>query len=57
MKDYFFCYSTRVSDWLTFKGIRYICVAQEPKTKKLFSLYEINEELNEALQEYKQQSK
>ncbi|WP_169823946.1 DUF5659 domain-containing protein [Bacillus marinisedimentorum] len=54
MKNYFFCYSKRVSDFLASKGIQFITVAIEPKTKKMFSLYEINEELQKALDQYKQ---
>ncbi|WEZ10160.1 hypothetical protein P5663_10125 [Priestia flexa] len=52
-KNYFFCYNKKVSDFLTYKGIRFITVAQDVKTGKLFSLYEINECLQAALDEYK----
>lgn len=57
MKKYFFCYTKKVSDFLHEKGFRFITVAQDPKTKKLFSLYEITPQLQEALAEYKTLSK
>lgn len=53
-KDYFFCYNKRVSDFLKTKGIYHITVAQDPKTKKIFSLFEITHNLQRALDEYKQ---
>ncbi len=52
-KDYFFCYNKKVSDWMKTKNIRHITVAQDPKTKKIFSLFEINESFKKALEEYK----
>ncbi|WP_163258638.1 hypothetical protein [Heyndrickxia shackletonii] len=57
MKNYFFCYNKRVSDFLKSKEIHHITVAQDPKTKKIFSLFEINEPLKKALDEYKTQTK
>lgn len=53
-KNYFFCYNKRVSDFLKTKGIYHITVAQDPKTKKIFSLFEITTDLQQALNEYKQ---
>ena len=52
-KDYFFCYNKRVSDYLTSKGIQYITIANEMRSNRIFSLYEVNEQLQTALQEYK----
>ncbi|QNG59433.1 hypothetical protein H4O14_16775 [Bacillus sp. PAMC26568] len=52
--DFFFVYNKKVSDFLKSKGIQYICVAIEPKSGKLFSLYFINDQLQAALAEYKQ---
>lgn len=52
-KNYFFCYSKKVSDFLSYKGIRFITVAQDMKTQKPFSLYEISADLQKALDEYK----
>ncbi len=52
-KDYFFCYTKKVSDYLKEKGFEHITVAQDPKTKKIFSLFKINEELQKALKAYK----
>ncbi|MED4374314.1 hypothetical protein P9274_01020 [Schinkia azotoformans] len=54
MKNYFFCYNKRLSDFLSSKNINYICVAKEPKTGKLFSLYCIDSTLQQAIDEYKQ---
>ncbi|MGG1690583.1 DUF5659 domain-containing protein [Heyndrickxia ginsengihumi] len=53
MNNYFFCYTKRVSDFLKQNGFKPITVAQDPKTKKIFSLYAINEQLQRALDEYK----
>ena len=50
---YFFCYNKSVSDFLQKKGISFITVAQDLKTKKVFSLYPIDETLQKALDEYK----
>ncbi|APH05854.1 hypothetical protein [Bacillus weihaiensis] len=52
--DFFFVYNKRVSDFLKTKGINFICVAIEPKSQKMFSLYYINDDLQKALAEYKQ---
>lgn len=57
MKNYFFCYNKNVSDYLKSKEIYHITVAQDPKTKKIFSLFEITPKFKEALAEYKSQSK
>lgn len=54
---FFFCYNKNVSDYLTGKGIKYITVSRDLKTKKIFSLFQINDELQTALNEYKSQSK
>jgi hypothetical protein len=52
--SFFHCYNKRLSDFLGAKGIKYIMVAIEPKSGKLFSQYLINSELQMALDEYKQ---
>jgi hypothetical protein len=54
---YFYCYNINVSNYLTSKGIKYITVAREPKSNKLFSLYKITNGLQQAMQEYKQLNK
>ncbi|MGE6259213.1 hypothetical protein ACQKCU_15125 [Heyndrickxia sporothermodurans] len=53
MKNYFFCYTKKVSDYLNKQGFEYITVAQDPKSKKIFSLYYIDGKLQKALAEYK----
>ncbi|MCP3738793.1 hypothetical protein [Rossellomorea sp. BNER] len=52
--SFFYCYNKRLSDFISTKGVQYIHVAQEPKSGKLYSLYLINEELQSAIDEYKQ---
>lgn len=56
MKNYFFCYNKTVSDFMRTKGIHHITVAMDVKTKKIFSLFEITNEFQQALDEYKAQS-
>ena len=56
MRNYFFCYNKKVSDFLNSKEINYITVAQDLKSKKIFSLFEITDDFQVALQEYKNQS-
>lgn len=53
-KDFHFVYNKNVSDFLKSKEIEFICVAIEPKSKKMFSLYQVDEKLQQALKEYKQ---
>lgn len=53
MSKYFYCYNVSLSKYLNSKGIRYITVAREPKSNKLFSLYEINTNLQNAIDEYR----
>lgn len=54
--NYFFCYNMKVSQHLKSKGIPVITVAQDLKTKKVFSLYEITPEFQEALNSYNKYS-
>lgn len=51
--QYFFCYNKVVSDYLNTKGQKYITVAIDPKTKKMYSLYKQTETLDKLLKEYK----
>lgn len=51
-KDYFFCYSQRLSNFLKVKGIGYITIAKDMNTDRVFSLYPKSEELQLALDEY-----
>ena len=52
-EQYFFCYNKKVSDYLTMKGVKYITVAIDPKTRKMYSLYKQNDMLDKVLKEYK----
>lgn len=51
-KSYFFCYNKAVSDYLTSHGIQLITIAREPKSNKLYSLYERTPKLNSLLDTY-----
>jgi hypothetical protein len=55
--NFFFCYNKTVSDFLKAKGVKHVCVAQDVKTSKIFSLFEITNEFQAALAEYKALSK
>jgi len=53
MDKYFFCYSTNLQQFLRYeKGLKFICTAFHDKTNKRFWLFERDEKLQEALQEY-----
>lgn len=52
-QEYFFCYTRSLSDHLVTRGFKYITVAQNPKSQKLFSLFPITDELHEAIKEFK----
>lgn len=52
-EKYFYCYNKEVSDYLASKGIKYINVARELKSNKIYSLYKQTEQLTKALTEYK----
>jgi hypothetical protein len=52
--DFFFCYDKKLADFIRYKkGIDFITVAQNPKTKKVFALFPITKELQKAIDEYK----
>lgn len=53
-KEYFFCYNKQLFTYLyDQKHINYITVAIAPHSGKTFSLFKIDDELNRALNEYK----
>ena len=56
-KDYFFCYSQRLSKYLMSQGIGYITIAKDMNTDRVFSLYPKSVELQVALDEYSQTTK
>ena len=57
-KGYFFAYSKQLSAFLHMdKGIEYITIAQDPKSKKLFTLFKFTKEVEDALDEYKKLTK
>lgn len=51
--NHFFCYNKNVSDFLNEEGVKFITVARDLKTQKVFSLYEADSELQAALDKYK----
>lgn len=51
-KEYFFCYTKILSDYLRTKGFSPITVAMEPKTKQIFSLYKVDDALSKELSAY-----
>jgi hypothetical protein len=51
--SFFYCYNKTVSDFLSSRNIKFITVAQDLKTSKIFSLYYIDSTFQEALSEYK----
>lgn len=55
--NFYFCYSERVSNYLSTKGIYPITKAIEPMTKRLYSQYWQNKRLSAALIEYKKLKK
>ena len=52
-RDFFFCYSERVSNFLSSQNIKYITKAIEPNSKRMYTLYLQNEELANGLELYK----
>lgn len=57
MNNYFFCYNKHLADYIRSKGIQYITVARDLKSQKIFTLFYINEMLQQTLAEYKQLQK
>ena len=53
-KDFFYCYNKDVFKFLHYKkGIKYITIAINPVSLNTFSLFIKDDELQEALKEYK----
>ena len=58
MEKYFFCYSTNLQAFLRYeKGIKFICTAFHDKTNRRFWLFERDEVLLDALEEYNERGK
>lgn len=51
-KDYFFCYSQKLSKYLMSQGVGYITIAKDMNTDRVFSLYPKSTELQVALESY-----
>lgn len=56
-KDFFFCYSKQLHNYIERHQINYICAAYHESTYRKFWLYMRSERLNKALAEYKQLNK
>lgn len=52
-KDFFYCYDAKCSNFLKEKGIPYLLKAKSVKDNKVFTMYIRNNELSNALLEYK----
>lgn len=52
-KDFFYCYDFECSKFLKEKGIPYLLKAKSVKDNKVFTMYIRNNELSNALMEYK----
>ncbi|MGF9738589.1 hypothetical protein ABEX38_14315 [Priestia megaterium] len=58
MNNYFFCYSTNLHEFLRYeKEISFICTAFHAKTGRRFWLFERDEVLLTALEEYNENGK
>ncbi|MED1441912.1 DUF5659 domain-containing protein [Aeribacillus composti] len=51
-KQFFFCYSKDLSQYIKSKGIDSITTALSPSTKKKFTLFYKSEELQKTIDEY-----
>ncbi|WP_080845595.1 hypothetical protein [Cytobacillus gottheilii] len=50
--DFYYCYSKRVSSFLSYKGIKYINKGLNPKSGRLYTLYLKNSALQKALKQF-----
>lgn len=54
-KEYFFCYDKQLADFLRYeKNITYITKAYADKTLKKFYLFHVSDELQQAIDEYRE---
>ena len=52
MKDFLYCYSVKLRDFLVNKGHRYICVGLNERSDTRFWLFEKTDDVKESLDEY-----
>ena len=52
MKDFLYCYSVKMRDFLIDKGHRYICVGLNERTDTRFWLFEKTDMVRKSLDEY-----
>lgn len=51
-RDFFFCYSKKVSDFLTLKGVKYITKAINPGNGDYYALYHKSDSFSKAMDMY-----
>jgi hypothetical protein len=51
--SFFYCYDMKLFDFLKNKGFKYILKARHYKTNDLFSMYHQSNDLNDALDEWR----
>ncbi len=51
-RDFFYCYDSKLTIFLTEKGIKYFLKARSVKDSKVFAMYKKNKELTLAIHEY-----
>lgn len=52
MGDYFFCYDKNLMKHLRGEGHTYITKAINPKTRNMFALFEVSEELDASIRNF-----
>lgn len=52
MKEFLYCYSIRMRDFLMGKGHKYICVGINERTDTRFWLFEKTDDVKDSLDEY-----
>jgi len=52
VKDFLYCYSVKLRDFLVNKGHRYICVGLNERSDTRFWLFEKTDDVKESLDEY-----
>lgn len=56
-KDFFFCYTKKLSEFLRQNGVSYLLKANSVKDNNTFTMYVKSERLQELLDKYKQLSR
>ncbi|PAQ14983.1 hypothetical protein CD798_08020 [Bacillaceae bacterium SAOS 7] len=51
--DFFYCYNYKLAFFLKDRGFEYLVKAINPKTNKIFSMFQMVDGMQEAIDEYK----